>query len=181
LNTWRKELKGKARFEASSTLMVACRKFAQEYRYARAPLGYYTEWLGRGHPPDEPENERLNNDEWYARSKRAETLGLVTKEIQEAGWAAEVVLDQTVQGQIKDTVQQLLGSANQLNLAIDQYFNRQIIHLRTGQTDDAINVLMNIWWRNIYDQSQDNKPDQSQAAVEQTVETLGQALRQYLQ
>ncbi len=180
LKTWRAELKGKARFEASSKLMVACRKFAHEYVYARSPATYPGESLEREHLPDERDDERRTLDEWYARRKRGERLGRVAEQIQEARWAAEVVLDQTVEGQIKETTQRLLVSVNQLIMAIDFYFGNQRISNRTGSMDESMNRLMEIQFKNIYAHSQEGEPDYFQAEVDQAVESLRQALRQYL-
>ena len=74
LQTWRKELTGKAKFDLAHDLMLTGFKLKAHSEDARNPFTYLTESAGRSRQEDETPNVSQVLDEWYAKASRLKPL-----------------------------------------------------------------------------------------------------------
>ena len=84
LRTWRKELTGKARFEAARNLMHLGFRLQYGFERARNPFTSTAETVARQKGDGETTGEAVIRDEWYSRSRRLEPLSEDLTRFQEA-------------------------------------------------------------------------------------------------
>jgi hypothetical protein len=137
LTQWRKELQGKARFEAARKLAYLAYQFRDQYKSARGMLTSASESSGRYRHQDENVSEAQHRDEYFARINRLRLLQETLKEINQVCWEAEVLFGRDIGGLIKP-FEELF---TMLHSAIEMYFGRHIERSMKGvsvpQSDSA--------------------------------------------
>ncbi|MCD6299940.1 MAG: hypothetical protein J7L78_02065 [Dehalococcoidales bacterium] len=125
LQTWRKELTGKAEFDLAHNLMLTGFKLKAHFEDARNPFTYSTESAGRSRQEDETPNVSQVLDEWYARASRLKPLQEDLIKIQEASWEAQILLSEDSSKSISEAVTAYRRSFGELSSAIYSYFEER--------------------------------------------------------
>lgn len=175
LNTWRKELKGKARFEVARSAMRSANKLKELFKGTRQPLLSSLEYAGRQRGEDEqPEVANILN-EWYALNRRLEPLVEELCKLQEAGWEAKIVLGKEAEQHVSEAIKVFRDSDAELYAAIQTYFTmkRQIIN--NGPTESQKEELDRCR-KIVYSAREDEFSKQ----IDKTVEQLESALEAYV-
>jgi len=144
LQTWRKELTGRAKFDVARTVMRLCLKLTRGFGAARDPFTSYIECTGRLRQEHESPSVSQVLDEWYARAKRLEPLHEDLIKIQEAAWEAEILFEQDLGKQVSETVKIYRSSFAELSSAIYSHFTTRRDEVTKGsvfQDQDWLTAL----------------------------------------
>jgi hypothetical protein len=128
LSQWRKELQGKARFEAARKIAYLAYQFRDQYKRARGMWTSVSETVKRDRHPDENASEAQHRDEYFARMNRISRAQETLCEINQVCWEAEVLFGKDIGGLIEP----LEGLFNMLHTAIEMYFGRHIERAMKG-------------------------------------------------
>ena len=86
INTWRRELRGRANYELSRKLVIICRKLQAEFKWAIFPVTTSDEYADRPSLEEEPsEISKLLNLRW-AKWRRLKPIIEHLSELQELAW-----------------------------------------------------------------------------------------------
>lgn len=121
-STWRKEMTGKAKFDAARNISFLARKVNQDFKRARYPLSSYVEAVSRPKREDESPRETQVFDQWYIRSHRIEVLREDLMRLEEAAWVAEIVLGERVSKSITEALDMYNKSLGEIASSINSYF-----------------------------------------------------------
>jgi len=116
---WKRELKGRSRFELARRIALNASDFRERFHYARDPCTSPLEYAGRRKKPDEDPRATPILDEWYARAKRLEAVDNTWKILHEASWEASVLLDPDVTALFKP----IEDSFRALSVSISAHFH----------------------------------------------------------
>lgn len=175
INRWRQELKGKARFEVARNVMTLAYTVQADLKWLTFPITRSEEYYGR--PIQENENPDVSAllNEWYARKKRLVPLIEDLPKLEEAGWEAEIVLNETSGSQVKETITVLKRRYAQTRVAIDEYFDLLCKGAKGADTSNYQELLTNC--RNkIYS----TEGDDVSREIEQAMSKLSSALKIYI-
>lgn len=177
LSTWRRELRGKAKFDVARNVMFYAFKLSADFKYARSPLTSSHEWSGRQRADSESSQEARVLDEGYARSLRLQPLVENLVNSQEAAWEAEIVLDENAGRLVSEAVTLLRKSYAELSSAIHSYFDARLEEARGNPQGDDDHRKWLIGLRNaIYSIGDDNLSRD----IEQAIDQLSSALKPYV-
>lgn len=119
---WRKELTGKAKFDAARNVMLLGFRLNAGFESARNPFTYSTEYTGRSRQENEPSDVSQVLDEWYARGSRLKPLQEDLVKIQETSWEAEILLGEDSSKRVSEAITVYRRSYAELSAAIYSYF-----------------------------------------------------------
>ena len=125
LQTWRNELRGKARFDAARRVLLLSRKVGDQFRMARSPFTFAA--VGRRRSPEESDREAQVLDDWLARQQRLEPLReTIFVELQEAGWDAEILLGGDAGDRVAGATKEFRNVFGDVASAVDSYFREKL-------------------------------------------------------
>lgn len=125
LNAWRRELTGKAKFELAKRLVFLAIKLKAGFGWARRWDTYSGEYASRERRRDESQEESRVLDEWYARERRLERLRPDLAELEQAGWEAEILLEEDKSKQVQEVVRVFREAWAELDTAVYEYFDNE--------------------------------------------------------
>ena len=152
---WRKELTGKAKFDAARNVMLLGFRLNAGFESARNPFTFSTEHTGRSRQENEPANVSQVLDEWYARGSRLKPLYEDLVKIQEASWEADILLGEDSGKRVSEAVAAYRDSHAELSSAIYAYFQtrrEEVIGSGSYKDQDWLKKLHKI----IYGQTEDD-------------------------
>jgi hypothetical protein len=132
LKTWRKELTGKAKFEAARNMMHLALGLQASLKDALNPFTNSYEFIGREKQESESPGVSQVLGEWYARVNRLKPIVERFNKIVEAQWDCEVLLSVDSVKPIKEAVQSYRESYAELSSAITSYFDTRVNEVKTG-------------------------------------------------
>lgn len=122
LRTWRKELTGQAKFDLARNVMFLGFKMKANFKSARNPFTYSTEYTGRSRQKNESPEASAVLDQWYARNQRLQPLVENLQKLEEATWEAEILLSGDLGKRVQKTFKTYRSSYAELSSAIYSYF-----------------------------------------------------------
>ena len=133
VQTWRREMKDKARFDLAKRIMIASFRFVDDFKWAVFPLTRGDESAVREHIKEsETDKESLELDEWYARSNRLQPLINDLKIIQEGHWESKVLFDEEMSRKVGEALTICKETYAELASAISTYFDIMVQGAKTG-------------------------------------------------
>lgn len=123
LSQWKKELKGKAKYEVAKRLIYNAFKFRDQYKRARGMWVDISVASSREKFHEEKENETVYRDEYFARIQRVHPLQKTLREMYHASWEGEILFENIDFGEL---IEPFEDSFNDLYFAINTYFGRYI-------------------------------------------------------
>lgn len=102
LRQWRAQLVGTSRYEIARKLAHFAVRWRSEMAQARSPLTLGHESMNRQRGSGESPEEAQIHDEYYARSERLKPVFDTMRNLESAGWEAEVILGPVVRQQIAE-------------------------------------------------------------------------------
>ena len=84
LQQWKRELKGRSKFELARRIALNAFDYRDRFNDARNMFTFPGEWADRARAPDEPRQVAAILDEWHAWAKRLEVLRIAAKLLHEA-------------------------------------------------------------------------------------------------
>lgn len=172
LSQWRKELQGKARFEAARKLAYLAYQFGDQYKRARGTWTSVSESTERDRHPDENASEAQHRDECFARMNRIRLAQETLKEIHQVCWEAEVLFGKDI-GRLIEPLEDLF---NMLHTAIEMYFGHHIERAMKGTSvPESDSAWLEDKFKIIYGHSEDaisNSVDKTVASFVQEIRSL---------
>jgi hypothetical protein len=138
INTWRKELAGKAIFEAAKKLMESAYKVVDSYQWTAGLMTSSGESIDRARQSNESDAMKQVLDEWYAKSKRFELLLKNYNNLSEANWEVRTIIGSEAVKGIEEKLISIKSEIVNLSSAIFSYFDirkREADYLGTRQID----------------------------------------------
>ncbi len=175
LNTWRKELTGRAKFETARNMMRLSLKFQANLEGVRFPVTHYSEYANRTKQAGESISESSVLDEWYAKTNRINAVFENLTTIVQVKWEAEILLDESSVQNVIEAVKSYTESYANLSTAISDYFSIRYDEVRTGNPyiqQDYIKELKNI--------ISSIPSDDFSTKVNDATDKLSSALKQYV-
>jgi hypothetical protein len=175
LQTWRRELTGKAKFEIARSLMSLALKLSAGFKASRDIFTFSGESTDRSRQENESSNVSQVLDEWYARSNRLKPLHENLIKIQEASWEAEILLEENASRLISEATKQYISSYAELSSAIYSYFDTRRHEAVTGNLYHDQD-----WMTGLHKLIYSAGTDDFSKRVDETTDNLKQALRTYV-
>ncbi len=122
---WRKELTGKAKFDAARNVILLGLRLNAGFESARNPFTYSTEHTGRSRQENEPSDVSQVLDEWHARGNRLKPLHEDLVKIQEASWEADILLGEDSSKRVAEAIEGFSKSYGELSSAIYYHFEER--------------------------------------------------------
>ncbi len=173
LQTWRKELTGKARFDCARKLMHLGFELRSNFSAARNPFGYAR--IDRKGDENEREKESEVVNEWEARRIRANPLGESLNKIIEAQWEAEILLSGASSESVREAVQSYRECYGELSSAIAEYFDTRLDEVRRNKIYKDQKWLTELS-KTIYG----GPPDNFSKKIDEATDKLSSTLKQYV-
>jgi len=126
LFTWRREITGKAKFDAARNVAFLSLKVSEDFMWVRFPLASSTEATGRSQRENESPREKQILDGWYIRAHRLEILREDLFKLQTAVWEAEIVLGASTNESVTRALGIFRESFGDLASAIEDYFDGEL-------------------------------------------------------
>jgi hypothetical protein len=123
INTWRKELAGKAIFEAAKKMMGSAYKVVDSYQWTAGLMTSSVESIDRSRQSTESDAMKQVLDEWYAKSKRFELLLKNYNDLSEANWEVRTILGSEAVKGIEEKLISIKAEIVNLSSAIFSYFD----------------------------------------------------------
>jgi TfoX/Sxy family transcriptional regulator of competence genes len=123
INTWRKELSGKATFEAAKKMMGSGYKVVDSYQWTVGLMTSSGEFIDRSRQSTESDAMKQVLDEWYAKSKRFELLLKNYNNLSEANWEVRTVIGSEAAKGIEGKLISIKSEIVSLSSAIFSYFD----------------------------------------------------------
>ncbi len=171
INSWRKELGGKAKFELARNIMLLSLKLEANFEWARYGLSTSWESTDRRRKDDESLKEAELLDQWYIRRQRLRPLLENLQKIQELGLEAEVLLDTESSKQASEAIKVFKECWAELSTAIEDYFGTRHEEIVKGSEARDQNWLRELS-KEIYSTSNDKMSTKVIRAKEQLVSVL---------
>jgi hypothetical protein len=131
LSQWRRELRGKARFDVVKRFAYSAYEFRDRYKIARSMWTDASESASRVPHSDETKDEAFHRNEHYARSRRLQPLQENLRSMYQANWEGQIIFaDQHLEGLIRPFEE----AFKELYLAVGMYFSRYIERAMKGTT-----------------------------------------------
>lgn len=176
LTTWKSQLKGKARFDVTRTIMRLAFALRKDFESARFALSLSVESADRVKRPDEPERQSQVLDEWHIRRKRLRPLDEHLYELREADWEAEAILDADASVKVSKSITGLRRSYTDLVTAIDTLCQERL-DIAVGKTVPANrNSHIRDLSKTVYSCSGDDFSKR----IDEHVESLASTLKRYV-
>jgi hypothetical protein len=118
LKQWRAKLTGKTKFDIARKMAILAFQYRDEYKRARNPFTFYGESSERKKSENETDDEANMLDEYFARRKRLGLLQETLRQLYEASWEAEILLDKD----IGKAIIPLEDSFKELFVSMEAYF-----------------------------------------------------------
>jgi len=132
LQTWRRELTGKAKFALARDVMLLGFKLKAHFEWARSLFTHSAEFTGRSRQENETPNVSQVLDEWYARANRLKPLQEDLIKIQEASWEAQILLSEDSSKSVSEAVTVYRSKFGELVSAIHSHFETRRDEAVTG-------------------------------------------------
>jgi len=175
LQTWKRELTGKAKFEAAQKMMRLTLKFQANLEGVRSPFLGYAEYANRAKHPEEPESVSHVVDEWYARTNRINAVFENLTQIIEVKWETEILLNESSVQSIEEVVKSLRESYTDLASAIASYFEIRCDEVRTGDLYQDQE-----WLKGLRETISSVQDDDYKKKVDNAIDILSSTLKQYV-
>jgi hypothetical protein len=133
LQTWRRELTGKAKFALARDLILTGLKLKAHFEWARGLLTLSGESADRPRQESEAPGVSQVLDEWFARANRLKPLQEDLIKIQEASWEAQILLSKDSSKSVSEAVKVYRSKFAELLTAISSYFYARRQEVETGQ------------------------------------------------
>ena len=172
LQQWRRELRGKSRFELARRIAVIAFDFRDRFHTARNPFTFAGEYADRTRAPDETPQATNVLDEWHARGKRLEELRTAGRLLHEASWEASVLLDE----EVTQLILPLENSLRDLSVSFQTYFQSQMMNANRPHAPARDQEWLQPHHRTVYGTSD----DPIAMNVDQGVEDLVKNVRKYI-
>lgn len=122
LKGWKKELRGRARYEAAKNVIAGAYRVRDAINNARPMMMSSAEWADREQGADEVEPEKSVRNTLHAYAKRYEAVATAQSQWYPAVVEAEALFGEDARKKIKE----LYVSAQKLRLAIESYHRKEI-------------------------------------------------------
>jgi hypothetical protein len=175
LQTWRKELTGKAKFALARDVMLLGLKLKAHFEWARNLFTHSTESADRSRQESETPGVSQVLDEWYARASRLKPLQENLIKVQEASWEAQILLSKDSSNSVSEAVAVYRRNLAELSTAISSYFDTRRHEAVTGipyKDQDWLEKLH----KTIYGEPEDNFSKQ----IDKATTKLESALQAYV-
>lgn len=123
ISTWRKELTGKAIFEAAKKMMESAYKVIDSYQWTVGLMTSSSESIERSRQSTESDAMKQVLDEWYAKAKRFESLLKNYNNLSEANWEVRTILGSEAAKGIEEMLISIKAEIVSLSSAIFSYFD----------------------------------------------------------
>jgi hypothetical protein len=128
LRGWKKELKGKGKYEAAKNVIAGAYRVRDAINETRSPLMVSGEWEGRQRDQSEPENEKGVHDSYYAYANRFKRVIDALSQ-----WYPAVVEAEALFGEeARKKIEAVNSSARNLRAAIDIH-HRNVFQAATSR------------------------------------------------
>ncbi len=174
VQTWRREMTGKARFDLAKRIMIASFKFVDDFKWAVNPFTRSGEFVGRVHEQNETDAESQQLNEWYARSNRLQQLIDDLKIIQEGHWESKALFNEAMSSKVEEALTICKEAYGELSSAISTYFDIKVQGAKTAEQYKAQDFLRELH-KTIYGVNKDISEK-----VDKVVGDLGLALTSYI-
>ncbi len=175
LQTWRKELIGRARFETARNMAHMGFLLRSSFAHVRYNPTYTYEWADRVPREDETDAESEVLNEQHARTKRGNLLVDSLNKIFEVQWEAEILFDETSAQSVRDAVESYSKSYAELSTAVAEYFDARLKEAKSGKLLKDQDWLKEL--RHVIYQIPD---DEFAQKVSEATEKLSSAAKQYV-
>ena len=176
LQTWRRELAGKAQFEVARKLIVLGNEIRQDFARARSPFTRSWEFHGRARQDEESETKALLLNEWFAHENRLTPLREHFVGLQEVGWEVDAVFDASASGSVGRAIETYRVCHGELAATIEGYFSFQV-----EAADHEISEEHGAWLKGlrpiIYSREDDDFSRTVHAATEELIAAVKQSVR----
>jgi hypothetical protein len=170
---WKRELKGKQKFELARRIAINAFEFRDRFHFARSPLTFGSESADRPRAPDETREAASVSDEWFARGKRMEALRNTARLLHEASWEASILLDQDIPG----LIQPLETSLRDLWVSFQTHFQSLLMNAKRPNAPALDADRLEEHYRRVYGMPDDDVAKAVDAAVENLVERVRDYVR----
>jgi hypothetical protein len=133
ISTWRKELTGKAIFEAAKKMMASAYRVIDSYQWTVSLMTSSSESIDRPRQSSESEAMNLLLNEWYAKGKRFESLRQNYNNLSEANWEVRTILGPDAAKRIGELVVLIKGEIANLSSAIYAHFDIRRAEVDSGR------------------------------------------------
>jgi len=188
VQTWRRELTGKARFEIARRVMFLSYKFCEDFKSARSPFTLSYEYIERKVKEGEQPAITEVRNQWFARSQRLRPVVEDLSRLQEAQWEAKIILAANAASCVTEALKTFRQAYADVSSAISTYFEiKEDVAKSGGQYHDQ--EFLRELALAIYERPEDDLSKQVSAAIpklEKTLESyvkspsLGQSLSRIL-
>jgi len=177
LDKWRKELTGKARFDAARRVLLLSRKVGEQFARARSPFTFAGEAVDRQRSAEESNTTAEVLDEWFARRRRLEPLReTIFVELQEAGWDAEILLGGDARDRVAGAIEEFRDIFGDVASAVDSYFREK--RRRADRVEEGVDQK----WLDGLEAKFYGRPsgDELSERIENAINELSEALKTFL-
>lgn len=171
LNSWRKELGGKAKFELARDIILLSLKLEANFNWARYPLSTSWESAERKQKVNESSTEAALFDQWYIRRQRLQPLLENLQKIEELCFESEVLLDIESSKQVSEAVNVFKECWAELSTSIEDYFGTKYEEIIKGSAIPDQHWLIELS-EEIYARSNDKMSKRIKEAKEKLVKVL---------
>lgn len=175
VNTWRRELKGKTKYELARSLIVVCRKLQADFEWARFPITSSGEFTDRPKLENESAETSKVLDLMWARGQRLKPLIDNLRQLQELAWEAEAVLDDFASNRVDDVRKLLREKYAHLETGMDEYFD--LLHDEAKGRDISQHQD---WLKELRKDVYGLKVDEFSKEIDKSIENLAMILKHYL-
>jgi hypothetical protein len=175
VNTWRKEMTGKAKYELARKLMVRAYSVRDKLKKCTFPISGPTEWADRVRITHETVAVSQVLNDWHARAKRVQAVFEELPELDALAWESKAVFDETTSNEVLEAVKMLRSEYGNIASAVQMYFAAKYHHTKSGEggklPDDVKRLESVVYW------GIRHESDQADIAVEKLSDTLRKYLR----
>lgn len=168
LRQWRAELTGKTKFDIARKMAILAFQYRDEYKRARNPFTFPEESLGRQKGENETADEANILDEYFARRKRLSPLQETLRQLYEASWEAEILLDKN----INKVIAPLEDSFKELFAAMETYFHTRYNQAKRKHGNGGTEGLLQNAYKVVYGTADDEISKTVDVATNILVEKL---------
>lgn len=117
LNSWRKELRGRARYEVAKNIIAGAYRIRDSINNARSMMMFPAEWADHEKSPNESGRETQVKNSWYGYARRYESVANAQSQWYPAVVEAEALFGEDARKKIED----LYYSVQTFKAAIEMY------------------------------------------------------------
>jgi len=175
INTWRRELGGKTKFEICRQIMKLIYKIQADYQSATSPLTSSGEAVDRPKQDKETDKEAQVLNEHYARQQRLGPLIEDVNKLVEASWEAKIILGSNVAKIVEAAHKRLKDKVVDLMVATGSYFEIRLNEATSGIPYNDKKCLKEM--RDIVFQTHNSEANKQ---IEETISELDSVLEPYV-